>query len=234
MSCSLVLENICLKTSEKILCNTLNLRVGHKEKIALWGPNGSGKTTLLETIAGLSFPCNGTIELFHHPVRNRKDYLPFRSEIGYLFQDSDDQFLAPVVRDDVAFGLLAAGMNPEEASRETDNMLSSLGIFHLRDSIVYRLSGGEKKLVALAGVLITKPRLLLLDEPTNGLDTDMQARLIALLRTIDKSMVIVSHHRDFLDTLAHRVYAMDTTGLTLLPSSPALTPGQGNSKKSYQ
>lgn len=231
MSCSLTLKDISLKKGNQLLCSALNLQVGHKEKVALWGSNGCGKTTLLETIAGLRTPHLGEIELFHHPIKSQKDYLHIRSKIGYLFQDSDNQFLAPIVQDDVAFGLLATGAPPNEAAQKTEEILKSLGIFHLRNSTVYKLSGGEKKLVALAGVLVNEPHLLLLDEPTNGLDITMQEKLVNLLSRIDKSMIIVSHQCDFLDMLAHKIFVMNKEGLSLLPSSSMLAPSQCATKK---
>ena len=213
MSCSVNIKRLGAKRGDVVLYEDVCLDVSHKEKIAIIGPNGSGKTTLLEMIAGLSAIEKGALELFHQPMNSLDDFKTMRHMIGYLFQDSDNQFLAPVVEDDVAFGLLASGMDVKEAMLKTQMMLQDLGIEHLAKKIVYHLSGGEKKLVALAGVLIMEPKLMLLDEPTNGLDYAMQIRLVEILRKIDKSIIIVSHHQEFIEQVVDKVYEITPTGL---------------------
>lgn len=199
-----------------ILYENITLNVSHKEKIAIIGPNGCGKTTLLETIAGLKEVEAGSLELFHHVMASSKDFTHVRHLIGYLFQDPDNQFLAPIVEDDIAFGLLAQGVSKEEASLKTAMILEDLGIKHLAKKVVYHLSGGEKKLVALAGVLICEPKLMLLDEPTNGLDETMQLRLVEILQKIDKSIIIVSHHKEFIESIVDKTYELTPQGLNLL------------------
>ena len=213
MSCSVNIKNLSTKRDDVVLYEHVSLDVSHKEKIAIIGPNGCGKTTLLEIIAGLRAPSNGTLELFHQPMCSLEDFKSMRHMIGYLFQDSNDQFLAPIVEDDVAFSLLAAGINKEEARLKTAMILKDLGIEHLAKKVVYHLSGGEKKLVALAGVLITEPKLMLLDEPTNGLDYSMQLRLVEILRKIDKSIIIVSHHQEFIELVVDKIYEITPQGL---------------------
>ena len=107
MSCSVEIKNLSLCHNDgKILSKQITLNVSHKEKIAIIGPNGCGKTTLLEIIAGLQAHHDGILELFHHPIQKLENFKPLRHLIGYLFQDFDDQFLAPIVEDDIAFSLL--------------------------------------------------------------------------------------------------------------------------------
>ena len=166
MSCSVSLKNITAKIGERILFENLNLSIGHKEKIAIIGANGVGKTTLLEIIAGLNANFDGDIELFHENVNDPKIYSRYRRLVGFLFQNSDEQFICPNVFDDIAFGLLASGVSQSEAKKRAEFMLNELEISHLKNKIVYNLSGGEKKLVALAGVLVMEPKILLFDEPT--------------------------------------------------------------------
>lgn len=214
MSCSVNIKNLSTSRDGVRLYENVTLDVSHKEKIAIIGPNGCGKTTLLEIIAGLRPLEEGTLELFHQPMRSLDEFKSMRHLIGYLFQDSDNQFLAPVVEDDVAFSLLASGVSKEEAKLKTAMMLQDLGISHLAKKIVYHLSGGEKKLVALAGVLIMEPKLMLLDEPTNGLDQAMQLRLIDILGRIDKSIIIVSHHKEFIELVVEKIYEITPTGLS--------------------
>lgn len=213
MSCSVNIKNLSTSRDGVRLYENVTLDVSHKEKIAIIGPNGCGKTTLLEIISGLRAMEEGSLELFHQPMLKTDDFKAMRHLIGYLFQDSDNQFLAPIVEDDVAFSLLASGISKEEARLKTAMILQDLGIEHLAKKVVYHLSGGEKKLVALAGVLITEPKLMLLDEPTNGLDHAMQLRLVEILRKIDKSIIIVSHHKEFIEQVVEKIYEITPEGL---------------------
>lgn len=216
MSCSLTIKNLSFENGGKKLCQNIDLNVSHKEKVAIIGSNGSGKTTLLDIMAGLKEKTNGSLEIFHNNIDKPQDFKPYRSMIGYLFQNSDNQFLAPIVIDDVAFSLLSGGLDEKEALLKANMILEDLGISHLKDKIVYNLSGGEKKLVALAGVLVTEPKLMLLDEPTNGLDYKVQLKLVEILKNIDKSIVIVSHNREFIDSIVDKVYEITPEGLTLI------------------
>jgi len=222
MSCSVTLKKLSYQNGGNTLSQNINLNVTHKEKIAIIGPNGCGKTTLLNIIAGLQEKQSGILELFHNAIETQKDYKPFRSMVGYLFQNSDNQFLAPIVIDDVAFSLLSAGMEKEEALLKAHMMLKDLDIAHLKDKVVYNLSGGEKKLVALAGVLVTEPKLMLLDEPTSGLDLNMQLKLVEILKNIDKSIIIVSHDKEFIDSIVHKIYEITSEGLKLIANPSIL------------
>lgn len=216
MSCSIKLKNASLNNMQNKLCNTINLQVRHKEKVAIVGPNGCGKTTLLNTLAGIHSLDSGSLEIFHTSLTCKDDFKALRPMIGYLFQNSDNQFLAPKVLDDVAFSLISSGLEKSAAYQKALMILEDLNIAHLGEKIVYHLSGGEKKLVALAGVLVMEPKLLLLDEPTTGLDLSMQLRLVKILQKIDKSIVIVSHDTHFLDSIVHKSYTLNPDGLKML------------------
>jgi cobalt/nickel transport system ATP-binding protein len=213
MSCSLNLTDVCISVEDKILFEKISLNVSHKEKIAIIGANGCGKTTLLEVFAGLQAKSSGVFELFHTPIESKKDYKPLRELVGYLFQDSNDQFLSPIVKDDIAFSLLARGMSKKEANKRVEMILEDFDITHLKDKVVYNLSGGEKKLIALAGVLVCEPKLMLLDEPTNALDEKMQKKLIEILSQIDKSIIVVSHHKEFIEQFADTIYEVKDKSL---------------------
>ncbi|MDR2905530.1 MAG: energy-coupling factor ABC transporter ATP-binding protein [Helicobacteraceae bacterium] len=213
MSCTLTIRNLALKRGEITIAQNINLSVRHKEKIAVIGHNGSGKTTLLETIVGLNPFDRGEIELFHEKLTDKNDFANARKDIGYLLQDSDDHFLLPIARDDIAFSLLSCGENAEIAAEKTEKIMRDLNIAKLADKIVYNLSGGEKKLVALAGILVRDPKLLLLDEPTSTLDYAAQIALARILRDLRVSMVIVSHDRLFLEEIASDFYMIDKNGL---------------------
>lgn len=216
MSCSVTLKNVSVAKEGRVLHENISLSLLHKEKIGIIGANGCGKTTLLETIAGLHFPLTGTLEIFHNKISSLKEYEEYRHMVGYLFQNSDEQFLSPVVEDDIAFSLFAMGVKKEEVKQRVLWMMEELGISHLKEKIVYNLSGGEKKLVALAGVLVTEPKIMLLDEPTNNLDEATQVKLKKILKSIDKSAIIVSHDKKFIEEVAHKVYLLDEEGLRFL------------------
>lgn len=213
MSCSLTVRELSCKRNGRVLFENVTFRMGHKDKIALMGSNGAGKTTLLKSLAGLYTVASGSIEVFHKPMKCEKDFKSIRRHIGYLFQDSDDQFIAPTVIEEVAFGLLNRGMKLKEAEPMAEAMLERLNIVHLRDRVTLHLSGGEKKMTALASVLVMEPDILLLDEPSAGLDEASQTHLAEILSGLDKSMLIVSHDVDFVKKTGAQVKYLSENGL---------------------
>ncbi len=174
------------------------------EKIALSGPNGAGKTTLFHLMLGLLVPSCGRIVAFGNLRQREKDFKEVRRRAGLLFQDSDDQLFCPTVTDDIAFGPLNLGKSVAEARGLVDETLASLGLQDLKDRLTHTLSGGQKRLVALATVLAMRPEVLLLDEPTNGLDDTTAERLTEVLAALPQAMMIISHDRRFLDRVATR------------------------------
>ena len=215
MSCSLNLRDVSYKNENKEIFSNISLNLGHEEKIAIIGANGSGKSTLLKIIAGLIKPTLGYVEVFHEKMNDLKDFSKYRSDIGYLPQDVTNHFLCPTVIEDVIFSLRAKGVSKDEALSQGKQILQELEISHLENRVIFDLSGGEQKIVALAGLLILKPKILLLDEPTNALDEDSQQKIIDILNSIQKSMIIVSHHRSFIDSLASKVYKLDSRTLQI-------------------
>ncbi|MDY6971820.1 MAG: ABC transporter ATP-binding protein, partial [Thermodesulfobacteriota bacterium] len=175
-----------------------SFQLREKESIGLIGPNGSGKSTLFQVIMGLLKPASGKIEIFGKRMEKERHFKDVRQRIGLLFQDSDDQLFSPTVLEDVAFGPLNQGKSISEAKEIARETLSLLGLSGFEDRVTYRLSGGEKRLVALATVLAMKPRVLLLDEPTAGLDPGFTETMINVLRQSDLSYVFISHNMDFI------------------------------------
>ncbi|RAX54987.1 cobalt ABC transporter ATP-binding protein [Helicobacter sp. 16-1353] len=213
MNHTITLKDISAMAGERLLFKHIDLSVGNREKIAIIGNNGIGKTTLLEIIAGLKEPNSGEIKLFGKHISNLKDYKIYRKDIGYLFQNSDDQFICPNVLDDVSFSLLANGVDRNLAYEMTKNILNEFGIWHLKDEIVFHLSGGEKKLVAIAGVLIYNPKIILLDEPTSGLDIKVQEKVAKLLSNLDVAQIIVSHNENFINKVVDKIFYLTKDGL---------------------
>lgn len=185
-----------------------SFQLREKESIGLIGPNGSGKSTLFQVIMGLLKPASGKIEIFGKRMEKERHFKDVRQRIGLLFQDSDDQLFSPTVLEDVAFGPLNQGKSISEAKEIARETLSLLGLSGFEDRVTYRLSGGEKRLVALATVLAMKPRVLLLDEPTAGLDPGFTETMINVLRQSDLSYVFISHNMDFIMQTTERVYGM--------------------------
>ncbi|NVJ52250.1 MAG: ABC transporter ATP-binding protein [Campylobacteraceae bacterium] len=213
MSCSINIKDVSYEINERVLFEDITLNVSHEEKIAIVGSNGSGKSSFLKIVAGLIKPKKGEVFLFHDKMEKQKDFKKYRGDIGYLPQDVNDFFLCPTVIEDVMFNLRAKGIKKDEAYTKAIEILKELEIVHLENRNIYDLSGGEQKIVALASILITKPKILLLDEPTNALDEEAQKKIVRILNSIKKSMIIVSHHKSFIESLAPTIYRLKENSL---------------------
>ena len=181
-----------------------NFRLQAADRLAVVGPNGSGKTTLLHLIVGLLRPARGEIEIFGKPRREEADFHEVRRRVGLLFQEADDQLFCPTVLEDVAFGPLNLGHDRSTVRRIATQTLEELGLSGNEHRITYKLSSGEKRLVALAAVLAMQPEVLLLDEPTAGLDETSRRRLLEILQNLPQTMLVVSHDHKFREALAKR------------------------------
>ncbi len=175
---------------------TLHLAQG--DRLGLLGHNGSGKTTLLHIAMGLLRPESGTVHHRNAVAHDEASLAALRRDIGFLFQNADDQLFCPTVLEDVAFGPLNLGLSPEQARERATQTLQGLGLEGFGARVTHRLSGGEKKMVALASVLSMQPTALLLDEPTNDLDPATRQRLIDVLNRMSATHIIISHDWDFL------------------------------------
>ncbi|MDR0622774.1 MAG: energy-coupling factor ABC transporter ATP-binding protein [Deltaproteobacteria bacterium] len=177
----------------------LDLLVDGTTRLGVVGSNGSGKTTLLSIIMGLIKPQAGRVEILGRLREREADFKDVRPLLGFVFQDANDQLFCPTVRDDVAFGPLNLGKTKAEAKEIVAETLADLGLSNFADRITYDLSGGEKKLVAVATALALRPKVLIMDEPTTFLDVSAVARLEAIVAKLDLPMVIVSHDAPFLE-----------------------------------
>lgn len=186
----------------------LNFELRNKEKVGIIGHNGCGKTTLLHIIMGLLPTSSGMVRFFGNLAETEKDFHIARQKIGFLFQNADDQLFSPTVLEDVAFGPLNQGKTPGEARELSLKTLEKLNLKGFEDRITHKLSGGEKKLVALATVLVMQPCVLILDEPTTALDESAREHIISILNNLDISCIIVSHEYDFLVSTTRSIYSM--------------------------
>lgn len=173
------------------------------------GPNGCGKTTLLHLMVGLLNPDQGELLFDGKTVSTKADLRALRKNVGFLFQSSDDQLFSPTVLEDVAFGPLNLGFSAKEARDIALKTLDELGLSGFEERITHRLSGGEKKLVALATIIAMRPKILLLDEPTNNLDPKTRSHLIEILQGLELYQVIISHDWDFLSHTTSILYKID-------------------------
>jgi cobalt/nickel transport system ATP-binding protein len=182
-------------------------RVYEKEIVALCGPNGSGKSTLIEHINGLMMPDVGRVRVFGVDI-DRKNVGEIRKKVGLVFQDADSQLFSPTVLEDVMFGPLNLGMSVEDARKRAEWALGVVGIKEL-SKIPHYLSGGQQRLVAIAGVLAMEPRILVVDEPTGDLDPSNALKIEALLRSLrdehGMSVVVALHDMDMAARLADRI-----------------------------
>jgi len=192
---------------KRILFENLDFSLRQGQRLVLRGDNGAGKTTLLRIIMGLVRPDKGAVRLFGQDCRSEKDFAAARAKMGFVFQDADDQLFCPTVEEDVAFGPLNLGLPHDLVHERVSAALAEVGLAGFEQRVSYRLSAGEKKLVALATVLAMKPKVLLLDEPTAGLSAEAVERIAHILSASGLPCLIVSHDRVFLEQIAgHTLY----------------------------
>ena len=179
------------------------------EIVVICGANGAGKSTLVEHLNGLVKPRVGRLIILRQEVTQKTDII---TEVGLVFQDADSQVFAPTVLDDVMFGPLNRGLTNEEARRAAISALENIGAAHLTRRIPYYLSQGEKRLVAIAGVLAMNPEVIVADEPTSDLDPihsrQIESVLVELKTDYGISIVIATHDMDLAARIADRIYVI--------------------------
>jgi len=188
----------------------LSLSIRQHQRVAILGANGSGKSTLLRLLDALYFPDKGTISAFgenltEESFQDEEFAFRFRRRVALVFQNPDVQLFNPTVFDEVAFGPLQLRLSKDEIRRRVAETLEMMEIAHLKDRSPHRLSGGEKKRVALASVLILEPEVLLLDEPTAALDPKSQGRVVDFLvgwGGAAKTVVTATHDLDIVEDIA--------------------------------
>ncbi|MEG3754122.1 ABC transporter ATP-binding protein [Psychromonas arctica] len=184
--------------------NAVNFALYEGERVVINGDNGAGKTTLLHLIVGLKKAKKGQVFGFGQLCKTEKEFNQLRAKAGLLFQDPDDQLFCPTVLEDVMFGPLNLGFNKQQAIEKSKQTLASLGMQGFESRITHQLSGGEKRMITLACVLVMEPKVLILDEPTNALDEKAKARLLSVLKALPQAMIIISHDKVFSEQLATR------------------------------
>ncbi len=182
-----------------------NLQVRVGERVGSIGPNGAGKTTLFLALCGVLRPQAGQILLFDRPVAAGR----FRPEVGLVFQNPDDQLFSASVWDDVAFGPQNLGLSEAEVERRTRAALEVAGVADLAHCAPHHLSGGQKRMAAIASILSMQPKLVVYDEPTANLDLRSRRRLIEFLQSSHETLLVASHDLEFLLEACDRVILVD-------------------------
>jgi cobalt/nickel transport system ATP-binding protein len=186
----------------------VSLGIRHGEAVAIVGANGAGKSTLLQHLNGCLLTEKGSISIGNRTI-SRKNLSGIRSAVGMVFQEPDDQLFMPTVYDDVAFGPYNQGLSADEVKQRAEDALEAVGALHLRNKPPYRLSGGEKRRVAIATVMAMSPGILVFDEPTTGLDALGRRQLINLLKGLDHTRILATHDLELVLELCQRVIVLD-------------------------
>jgi cobalt/nickel transport system ATP-binding protein len=210
------LQNVSFDYDGIVALRNVSLAIASGQRVAIVGANGSGKSTLLRLLDGLCFPSAGTVGFSGEAMtldrlQGSGFAFNFRRRVALVFQNPDVQLFNPTVFDEVAFGPLQLQLPKDELLQRIDQTMEFMGIFHLKDRPPHRLSGGEKKRVALASVLVLDPEVLLLDEPTSTLDPKAQSQLIDLIQSwknTSKTVITTTHQLDIVEDIADIVYVM--------------------------
>ena len=185
----------------------VSFRIARGESVAIVGANGAGKSTLIHHLNGHLMASRGQVRIGDLTV-TRETLAAIRRAVGLVFQDADDQLFMPTVGEDVAFGPVNQGLPPAEVEARVSAALGRVGISGLRDKPPYRLSGGEKKRAAIAGVLAMAPDVLVMDEPTGGLDPQGRRQLIELCADFGHTRIFTTHDLDMVLELCPRTIVL--------------------------
>ncbi len=203
----------------------VNLSISKGERVALLGPNGAGKTTLVMHMNGIHPTAHGSVHIAGQLVdsTNKGSLREIRSKVGIVFQDPDDQLFMPTVHEDVAFGPYNMGLRGDDLQKRVEESLKLVGMLEYQDRPPHHLSFGQRRRVAVATVLAMKPEILVLDEPSSNLDPASRRELADILRTLDITMVMVTHDLPYAFELCERavilsggvIVADEATGVIL-------------------
>ena len=201
----------------------VSLKVEKGEMVALLGKNGAGKSTLFLHLNGIYEPDEGKVFIDGEELKyDKKSLLKFRQKVGIVFQNPDDQIFAPTVEEDVAFGPLNLKLPMEEVQKRVTESLARVGMSGFEKKAPHHLSGGQKKRVAIAGILAMKPEIMVLDEPTAGLDPQGVRGLSKLLKELNEegiTIIISTHEVDLVPNYAKKVFVL-VDGLLIAEGTP--------------
>lgn len=194
-------------TQGQPVLDDLNFVIRDGESVGLIGANGSGKSTLMKVLLGL-LPHEGSVRVDEREVQ-KENLASIRKKLGLVLQNSDNQMFMPTVFEDMMFGLLNYGMSREDAEQKTDEVLEKLGLTELKHRHNHRISGGEKRMAAIATVLAMDPDTMLMDEPTSALDPCNRRMVIDTIRGLPNTKLIASHDLDMILDTCDRVILLN-------------------------
>jgi cobalt/nickel transport system ATP-binding protein len=209
------LEDLSHRYSDGTLAlDKVSLTFDRGERIALLGTNGCGKTTLLNHLNGILEPTSGKVYFEDKPLKyDSKSLLELRRRVGFVFQDPNDQLFAPTVKQDVAFGPLNLGIHQDHVKKLVDESLQTVGMAEFIEKPPHFLSLGQKKRVALAGVLAMQPEVLIMDEPTSNLDPRATSEILHLLLKLNRengiTLLLATHDVDMVPLFANKLYILN-------------------------
>lgn len=186
-------EVSCVSETDNILSN-LSVELDYR-RVAIIGANGSGKSTLARLLNGLVLPDSGSVLI--DGLDTRKDTKRVRRKVGFVFQNPDLQFVFPTVEEDLLFGLKNLGLSSVEQTDRMNGILDRFSLHHLKHRSVHKLSGGEKQLLCIAGVLVMQPELIVFDEPTTLLDLRNRTLINQIILSLDSRVVVITHDLEF-------------------------------------
>lgn len=210
------IENLGFSFGKKKVFEDISFSVEEGEFLCLMGPNGSGKSTLLQVLEGFLTPKKGSVT---YQGRNLNDWLgesytkkQYHQQVGILFQNVDIQLFNSTVYDEIAFGPKQMQLPPNEIQRRVNDCLDIFGLNDLKDNVPYHLSGGEKRMVALASVLALNPSVILLDEPLIGLTNENRQKMLKVFRQLNqigKTIILITHYYQQIKDLASSYLIFD-------------------------
>lgn len=190
----------------------VNMEVKKGEMVSLLGKNGAGKSTLFLHFNGIIEADDGEIIIDGEPLKyDKQSLIKFRQKIGIVFQNPDDQLFAPTVEEDVAFGPLNLGLSQEETQKRVTEALKKVDMDGFERKAPHHLSGGQKKRVAIAGILAMQPEIMVLDEPTSGLDPKGSSEILKLLYKLNEegmTIIISTHDVDLVPIYSNKIYVL--------------------------
>ena len=206
-------RNICYSYGDDTQAlKNVNLKINNGEIVAILGKNGAGKSTLFLHFNGIYEPDSGEILIDGEKLKyNKKALLKCRQKVGIVFQNPDNQIFAPSVEEDVAFGPLNLKLPMDEVQRRVEDALKRVGMEGFEKKAPHHLSGGQKKRVAIAGILAMKPEIMILDEPTAGLDPQGAIKIMNLLSQLNSegiTIVISTHDVDLVSQYVNKIFVM--------------------------
>lgn len=196
-------KNVSFSYGEHTVLDNVSFEINEGEQVGLIGANGAGKSTIMKAALGL-ISCGGEITIDSMPME-RENMPAIRKALGYVLQDSDNQMFMPTVLEDMIFGPINYGMSREEAEKTAEDTLAQLGLEYLKNRHNHKMSGGEKRMAAIATILAMKPKAMLMDEPSTALDPQNRRTLIRTLNALPITKIIASHDLDLILDTCDRV-----------------------------